>query len=105
VERGGAPGGGNSAREAAVAAPAGRPEEEDDRAGRAGWVGQRPRSSGSLVVVAQKEGKEIGPAGVEGEAGHDWAESGVGPEFKINPFQISIDFRIWQDFGNLHKEI
>jgi hypothetical protein len=94
VEGGGAPGGGNSAREAVVAAPAGRPEEEDDRAGRAGWTGQRPRSSGSLAVVAQKEGKESGPAGVEGEAGRDWAESGVGPEFKINPFQISIDFII-----------
>jgi hypothetical protein len=77
-----------------VAAPGGRPEEEDDRAGRAGWDGQRPRSSGSLAVVAQKEGKESGPAGVEGEAGRGWAKSGVGPEFKRNSFQISIDFRI-----------
>jgi hypothetical protein len=72
--------------EASVAAPAGQPGEEDDRAGRAGWAGQRPRPSGGLAAVAQKKGKESGPAGVEGEAGCGWAESGVGPEFKRNCF-------------------
>jgi hypothetical protein len=64
VEGGGAPGGGACAREVAVAA--GRPGEEDDRAGRAGWAGQRPRPSGGLAVMDQKEGKESGRAGVEG---------------------------------------
>jgi hypothetical protein len=37
VEGGGAPGG-SSAREPVAAAPAGRPGEEDDRAGWAGWA-------------------------------------------------------------------
>jgi hypothetical protein len=27
------------------------------------------------------------------------------PEFKRNSFRISINFRIWQNFGKLHKEI
>jgi hypothetical protein len=90
VEGGGAPGG-RSACEL-VAAPAGRPGEEDDQAGRAG---RRPRPSGGLVTVAQKEGRESGPVGVEGEAGRGWAESGIRPEFKRNSFRISIDFRIW----------
>jgi hypothetical protein len=78
-----------------VAAPAGRLGEEDDRAGRAGWAGQRLRPSGSLAAVAQKKGKESGPAGVEGEAGRGWAKSRVGREFKKNSFRISIDFGIW----------
>jgi hypothetical protein len=56
------------------------------RAAWAGWAGQRPRPSGSLAAVAQKEGKGSGPAEVEGEAGHGWAESGAGPEFKRNSF-------------------
>jgi hypothetical protein len=55
AEGGGAPRGGSRTREAAVAAPAGRPGEEDDRAGRAGWAGQRPRPNGGLVAVAQNE--------------------------------------------------
>jgi hypothetical protein len=42
VEGGGAPGGGSPLLPAAVA-PGGRPREEDDRAGRAGWAGRRPR--------------------------------------------------------------
>jgi hypothetical protein len=42
---------------------------------------------------------------VGGEAGRGWAESGAGPEFKRNSFQILIDFRIWQKIGKLHKEI
>jgi hypothetical protein len=105
AEGGGAPGGGTRTRGVAVVAPASRPGEEDDRAGRAGWAGQRPRPRGVLAAVAQKEGKESGPAGVEAEAGRGWAESGVGPEFKRNSFRISIDFRIWQNFGNLHKVI
>jgi hypothetical protein len=29
----------------------------------------------------------------------------MGPSSKRNSFRISIDFRIWQNFGNLHKEI
>jgi hypothetical protein len=53
--------------------------------------------------MTQWEG--IGPARVEGEAGRGWAESGAGPELKKNSFQISIDFRIWQNFGKLYKEI
>jgi hypothetical protein len=69
-----------------------RPGEEDDRAGRTGWAGQRPRPSGGLVVAAQKEGRESGSVGVEGGAGRGWAESGAGPEFKRNSFRISIDF-------------
>jgi hypothetical protein len=52
------------------------------------------------VVAAQKEGRKSGPAGVEGEAGRGWAESGIGPEFKRNYFRISIDFSIWQNFEN-----
>jgi hypothetical protein len=60
---------------------------------------------GVVPSLAQKEGKESGLAGVEGEAGRSWAESGVGPEFKRNSFRISIDFRMWQNFGNWHKEI
>jgi hypothetical protein len=86
AEGGGASEGGTRKCEAALAAPAGRPREKDDRAGRAGWADQRPRPSGGLVAVAQKEGKESGPAGVEGEAGRGWAKSGVGPEFKRNSF-------------------
>jgi hypothetical protein len=82
----GAPGSGTRAHEAAVAAPAGQPREEDDRTGWAGRAGQRPRPCGGLAAVAQNEGKESGPAGVEGEAGCGWAESGVGPEFKRNSF-------------------
>jgi hypothetical protein len=39
AEGGGAPGGGARACEAIVAAPAGRPREEDDRAGWASWAG------------------------------------------------------------------
>jgi hypothetical protein len=105
AEGGGAPACGARAPKATVAALAGWPREEDDRAGWAGWAGQRPRPSGGLAAMTQKEGKESGPAGVEGEAGCGWAESGVGPEFKRNCFQISIDFRIWQNFGNLHIEI
>jgi hypothetical protein len=93
------------AREVAVVASVDRPREEDDRAGRAGWAGQRPRPSGGLATGAQKEGKESGPVGVEGEAGRGCAKSGVGPEFKRNSFRISIDFKIWQNFGNLHKVI
>jgi hypothetical protein len=46
AEGGGAPRGGARAREAAVAASAGRPGEEDDRVRQAGWAGQRPRPSG-----------------------------------------------------------
>jgi hypothetical protein len=91
VERGGAPGGSSAHKPAAVVL-AGQLGEEDDRAGRAGWDGQRPRPRGGLVVVAQKEGRESWPARVEGEAGHDWAESRAGPEFKRNSFRISIYF-------------
>jgi hypothetical protein len=40
-------------------------------------------------------GKESGPAGVEEEVGHGWAEYVAGPKFKRNYFRISIDFRIW----------
>jgi hypothetical protein len=88
VEGGGAPGGGSACESAA----AGRPGQEDDPTGRAGWAGQRPRLSGSLGAATQKEGRESGPAGVEGEAVRGWAESGAGPEFKRNSFRISIDF-------------
>jgi hypothetical protein len=89
---GGVASGGGTAREPTAAAPAGRPGEEDDRVGRASWAGQMSRPSGGLAVVAQKAGRESGPAWVAGEAGHSWAESGAGPEFKRNSFQISIDF-------------
>jgi hypothetical protein len=69
-------------------------------------IGRGVLGGGGVVPsVAQKEGKESGLAGVEGEAGRSWAESGVGPEFKRNSFRISIDFRMWQNFGNWHKEI
>jgi hypothetical protein len=38
-----------------------------------------------------------------------WAAVGPNPErgqnSKINSFRISIDFRIWQNFGKLYKEI
>jgi hypothetical protein len=60
--------------------------------GRAGWAGQRLRPSGGLAVVAQMEGRDSGPAGVEGGTGHGSAESGAGSEFKRNSFRISIDF-------------
>jgi hypothetical protein len=65
---------------------------EEDEGGAGGWAGQRPRPSGGLAAVAQKEGKGSGAAGVEGEVGRDWAESGVGLEFKRNSFRISIYF-------------
>jgi hypothetical protein len=57
----------------------------------AGWAGQRPRPSGGWRWPNGR-GKGSGPAGVEGEAGHGWAESGAGAEFKKNSFRISIDF-------------
>jgi hypothetical protein len=59
-----------------------RPGEEDDRAGWAGWAGQRLRPSGEWQWRPNGRGNGSGPAGVEGEAGHGWAESGAGPEFK-----------------------
>jgi hypothetical protein len=62
------------------------------RAAWAGWAGQRPRHNAGLAVVAQKEGRGSGPAGVEGEAGRGWGEYGAGPEFKRNSFRISIYF-------------
>jgi hypothetical protein len=99
------------AREAMVAASVIRPGEEDDQAGpvcqreRAGRAGQRPRPSGGWQRRPNRRRKGSGPKGVEGEAGHGWAESGAKPEFKKNSFRISIDFRIWQNFGKLYKEI
>jgi hypothetical protein len=65
------------------------------RPGGAGWLG-RPKAESQwwLVAAAQKEGKESGPAGVEGEAGRGWAEFEAGQEFKKNSFRISLDFRI-----------
>jgi hypothetical protein len=61
-------------------------------AARAGWAGQRLRPSGGLAVVAQKEGRRSGSAGVEGEVRRGWAESRAGPEFKRKSFRISIYF-------------
>jgi hypothetical protein len=81
-----APRGGTRAHEAAVATPASRPGEEDDRAGRAGWAGQRLNPSGGWWQRPKRRGKESGPAGVEGEAGRGWAEFGAGQEFKKNSF-------------------
>jgi hypothetical protein len=77
--------------EAAVAASVVRPVEEDDRAGptcrreragRAGWAGQRPRSSGGWQQRPNGRGKGSGLAGVDGEAGCGWAVSGARPKFK-----------------------
>jgi hypothetical protein len=42
---------------------------------------------------------------VEGELGRGWAESGAGQNSKRISFWISIDFRIWQNFGILYMEI
>jgi hypothetical protein len=85
--------------EAAVAASAGRPEEEDDRAGRADWAGKRLRPSCGWRWWPKRREKESGRSG--------WKErrAAAGPEFKRNSFRISIDFRIWQNFRKLHKEI
>jgi hypothetical protein len=68
--------------EAAVAAPAVWPGEEDDQAGRASWAGQRARSSGGWWQRPNGRAKGSGPARVEGEAGRGWAESRARPEFK-----------------------
>jgi hypothetical protein len=78
------------AREAAMAAAVRTGEEDDqagptcqrERAGRAGWAGQRLRPSGGWRRWPNGRGKESGPIRVEGEAGRGWAESGAGPEFK-----------------------
>jgi hypothetical protein len=75
---------------AVVATLAGQPREEENGAGRDGCVGQMPRPSGDLEAVARKKGKESGPARVEGEVGHGWAESGVGPEFKRIFFEFQF---------------
>jgi hypothetical protein len=88
-----------------VAAPAGRLGEEDDRAGRAGWAGQRPRPSGSLAAVAQKKGKESGPAGVEGEVGRGWAKSRVGRELKKILFEFQLILEFGRNLEILYKEI
>jgi hypothetical protein len=63
---------------------------------------------------AREAGGGGGPMG--GERGVGWpgwmksrAAAGLNPEpgqnSKRNSFQISIDFRIWQNFGKLYKEI
>jgi hypothetical protein len=93
------------AHEAAVMAPAGRPGEEEDRARRAGWAGQRPRPTGGWRWWPKRREKESGPIEVEGEVGRGLAESGAGPEFKRISFRISTNFRIWQNFEKLYKEI
>jgi hypothetical protein len=69
-----------SAREATIVASVVQPGEEDDR--RAGKAGQRPRPSGGWQRRPNRRRKGSGPKGVEGEAGHGWAESGAKPEFK-----------------------
>jgi hypothetical protein len=75
------------AREAMVAASAVRPGEEDDwagptcqreRAGRAGWAGQRSRPSGGWW----QRPNGSGPTELEGEVGRGGVESGAGPELK-----------------------
>jgi hypothetical protein len=82
------------AREAAVAVPAGRPEEADDREGRAGWAGQRLRPSGDWRRRPKRREKESGPVGVEGEVGRGWVKSGAGHNSKeiLFKFQLILEF-------------
>jgi hypothetical protein len=93
------------AREATVAASAFHPGEEDDRAGQAVWAGQMPRPSGGWLQRPNWRGMGSGPARVEGEAGLGWVNPEPGQNSKRNSFRISIDFRIWQNFGKLYMEI
>jgi hypothetical protein len=69
-------------------------QREEDEGG-AGWLAGPTKGRGLVVVWRRwpkKEGRESGPAGVEGVAGRGWAESGAEPEFKRNSFRISIYF-------------
>jgi hypothetical protein len=80
-----------SAREATVVASVVQPGEEDDR--QAGKADQRPRPSGGWRRQHNGRGKGSGPNPEPGQ------------NSKRNYFRISIDFRIWQNFGKLYKEI
>jgi hypothetical protein len=69
-------------------------QREEDEGG-VGWLAGSAKGRGPVVVWRRwpkKEGRESGPAGVEGVAGRGWAESGAEPEFKRNSFRISIYF-------------
>jgi hypothetical protein len=75
------------------------------REGGVGWLG-RPMAEAQwwVAAMAQWEGK-----GEWRGWKKRWATAGPNPEpgqnSKRNSFEILIDFRIWQNFGKLYKEI
>jgi hypothetical protein len=72
-----------------------RPARQRGRRGE-GWVGQ-PKATGPAGWWADARERGGGPQlGQKPE---------IGQSSKINSFRISIDFRIWQNFRKLHKEI
>jgi hypothetical protein len=75
----------------------GRPEAK------AQWGG-RPTGGPGRKEVAQerRRGEQAGRRPRPRRVGR---KPKMGPRSKRNSFRISIDFRIWQNFGNLHKEI
>jgi hypothetical protein len=93
------------AHEAAVATSAFGPGRKTTRrVGRAGpSKGQGPMAVGGGGPIRGERG--VGQPGWK----ERWAVAGLNPEpgenSKRNYFQISIDFRIWQNFGKLYKDI
>jgi hypothetical protein len=75
------------------------------RAAWAGWAGQRPRHNAGLAVVAQKEGRGVGRPGWKERRAADGANTEPGQNSKEILFEFQFIFRIWENFGNLHKEI
>jgi hypothetical protein len=81
-----------------------RPEEEESPVGPTRQWGRRGEDRVGWP-------KATGPAGrwVETRERGGGPRLGQKPEMgqssKRNSFRISIDFRIWQNFGKLHKEI
>jgi hypothetical protein len=80
------------------------------RVGERGWGGPARLAKGRCPVV----GGGGSPMGRERGVGRPrWKErravAGPNPEpsqnSRRNSFRISIDFRIWQNFGKLHKKI